>query len=338
MKKVPKRFDEIVSPYNKIIFNTIPKTGGTYLKSIALSKHSFPAQHYICADLQDALNDDFKRAWIENCLSEDVIPASIREKSLIFSVVRNPFDLLVSMYTYGWPYCRPSSIFLAGMRIAQKFHTFTCDESADLTQERRRIAEFCNKFKLETKSIVNRISPLPNIFNDPYWPDVMDEKWGWPFSTFEDFIKRYCDSEITEWPGQIYQKNFLFFQMFDESGVCRSPIVLRLETIAEGLTVLGSKLGLNVNTSLKSTDWIRQSRKKKSKNDYQLFYTDELRELVEIKCERELRSFGYNFDGHDERVIIDTGNIRYSPVTDEFNLFDYDEELTLNLVRNNFVV
>ena len=51
-----------------------------------------------------------------------------------------------------------------------------------------------------------------------------------------------------------------------------------------------------------------QKREKNSRDiihrDYKIFYDEELRQLVERKCWRELDAFGYSFDGHDERVII----------------------------------
>ena len=91
---------------------------------------------------------------------------------------------------------------------------------------------------------------------------------------------------------------------------------LRTEKLAEGADLLCSQFGIKLQavawTEKKEEGGLNLSRKR----DYREYYSDEMRELVEKKCERELRTFGYDFDGCDDRVLLDVGEIKYNPYTD----------------------
>lgn len=226
------RIDKIISRFNGLAFNHIPKTGGSYIRKIALKKHGIPAGHWVCVDEAAGCLGD--RAWEENCLG-----ISELKGALIFSVVRNPFDLLVSMYNYGWPHPR-------------------------------------------------------------------NEK---PFPSFRCFAEAYCDPDY-KWPVP-WQKNFLFFQIFDKDSICRSPLVLRTERLDEGLEKLCAQFDIVPSIS---PDRVNPSRP--AGKNYKHYYSENLRYLVKKKCERELDLFGYDFDGPDDRIIIDTSGIKYNPLTD----------------------
>ena len=50
--------------------------------------------------------------------------------------------------------------------------------------------------------------------------------------------------------------------------------------------------------------------------DYRNFYSDKSREIVEKKRAREIKVFGYTFDGDDGRTIIDPSDIMYKITED----------------------
>lgn len=112
--------------YTKLFYIHVPKTEGNYITKVALRKITDPLSgeeksalpgwltggkknavrlinggHCVCT--KKPLNTaKYNRAWTKRC-------SSIRgmQGFLVFSAVRNPFDPLVSMYTYGYPYRRP---------------------------------------------------------------------------------------------------------------------------------------------------------------------------------------------------------------------------------------
>jgi len=140
------------------------------------------------------------------------------------------------------------------------------------------------------------------------------ESFGWPIDSFEEFIKAYCDEE---YPWMIkQQKNFLFFQIFDDQGECCPHFLLRNECLDEGLKVICKPF----NIIPKCSDVRIRSSRGSGGDDYKKYYTRSLRSLVEKKCSRELEAFGYSFDGHDGRTIIDTSSIRYNPHADMLTL------------------
>ena len=111
-----------------LFFVHVPKTAGRYIVSVAL-KHELRQgpflprgklyegtetgrMHYGGHNVV-ARNPDSPMEYFTHCVQE----APGWAESLRFTVIRNPFDLLVSMYTARWPYDGPTTHML--------FPTFT---------------------------------------------------------------------------------------------------------------------------------------------------------------------------------------------------------------------
>lgn len=87
---------------NKLLyFIHVPKTAGTFVtrylerelgERFVREGHTIPA---VCF-----------RPWMER-FGPAHFSGVPRDRCTVFSVVRNPFDLLVSMYTFGFPYWAP---------------------------------------------------------------------------------------------------------------------------------------------------------------------------------------------------------------------------------------
>ncbi len=286
IQKIPSSFKQLTSQFNTLFFIHIPKTGGSYVLKKALKheivnvmerkerfisaisrlctiggtparflpsllqKRIYYIRHPVCTSKPLDIGR-FPRAWRHTCAHSKHF-----KNSLVFTIVRNPFDLLVSFYSYGFPYRRPRPG-----------------------------------------------KPRP-------WLDAI----GFPFSSFDEFIRAYCNCD---YPWLVkYQQKFLFFQLFGDDSICQCHLILKNECLDEGLQILCEPFGIK---PFSSEGRIKSSRKPSERN-YKQFYNDELRELVETKCRRELEAFGYSFEGHDGRVIIDPKNIRYNPHTDEASI------------------
>jgi len=134
------------------------------------------------------------------------------------------------------------------------------------------------------------------------------------FTTFEDFIKAFCDKDPRI--NAPYFNRFLYFQWFDDDGNNMVKYALRTEKLTQGAELLCSQFGIKTQevpwTEKKEEGGLNISRKR----DYREYYNNQTRELVEKKCERELRAFGYDFDGCDDRALLDVGDIKYNPYTD----------------------
>jgi len=275
MKRIDDKLKALAETSTSLFHVRIPRTASTYVDNIALApiardlrspsrwynRISMPfasdkrfavyaAGHPVCT--QQPLDIPiYNRAWTNTCMHFNEF-----NQSLVFSVVRNPFDLLVSMFTYGFPYRRPRE-----------------DKPKDA---------------------------LDTI--------------GFPFASFDEFVRAFCDPNFSWVVG--YQQRFLFFQIFNDYGDCVPHFLLRYECLDAALSRL---FMFYKHTPKVSKKRLLASRNEKER-DYRLYYSTELQQLVELKCSRELNAFGYTFDGHDGRELIDPNCIHYNPHTDEFRL------------------
>jgi hypothetical protein len=288
-KPIPESINEIAKDYKTLFFHHIPKAAGKYVINQAL-KHEigervFYIPHPVSTEKVIDLNG-YNRAWVETCVNDTGF-----QKSLCFTIVRNPFDYLVSEYYYGFPYNRDyeklRSIKLKLLKLRGNYSI-------------KKIKSFLREVIIEL--IQNK---KPSKKEDPF---------KWQFNSFEHFINCYCDPDF---PWIIKQQHkFLFFQLFGDNGKCAARYALRSENLNEGLIWLCKYFNIKPNIS---DQLVNASRGKKAR-DYKLFYNSEMRKLVEKKCKRELEAFGYSFDGHDNRIIIDTKNLYYNPHTDIFKM------------------
>ncbi len=112
--------------FRTLYFIHVPRTGGKYVTELALRQLLRPSRPRWRAELERALwrrpaergavyvsahgvgttrplaIPRYHRAWTHSYRRDPEL-----DTSLVFATIRNPFDLLVSMYTYGFPYRRP---------------------------------------------------------------------------------------------------------------------------------------------------------------------------------------------------------------------------------------
>lgn len=84
-----------------VYFIHVPRTAGTFTTRImnaALGERFFREGHTVPACCMRPWLDRFGPAHFT------VVP---RDRCTVFTIVRNPFDLLVSMYKFGFPYWAP---------------------------------------------------------------------------------------------------------------------------------------------------------------------------------------------------------------------------------------
>lgn len=145
--------------------------------------------------------------------------------------------------------------------------------------------------------------------NDEYcesgWASV---NYTHQFHSFKQFISGYCDPNF-EWHQPQLQK-FLFSQLFDINHTCVADIIIKYEYLDEAKRILNTKLKHPIvdnicNVSVRKTKY------------YKDYYDEEMIELINKKCHRELKYFNYDFNGSTkyEPLIINC-NLKYDVYND----------------------
>lgn len=92
--------------YQSLFFVHIPKCAGKHIIEVVLAhevgQRLFYIGHPVCTSKPLRIKR-FNRAWTQSCADDPNY-----KKSFVISTIRNPFDLLVSMYEYGFPYLAPT--------------------------------------------------------------------------------------------------------------------------------------------------------------------------------------------------------------------------------------
>lgn len=261
-------------------FIHIPKCGGNYIKSVFRNTCVENLGYYLCLiqnkarylrgqdnlipllcgghshgiatrDKRIVLNPPFDGDGRKGFHSS-YLESELFYSSFVFSTIRNPFDMLVSLY-----------FFNLGSNIK-------------------------NNVKVQVETFDKFIELLcDNNHND---------------QLYEDLNLTLCRSECF--------KRFLFFQLFNISGICQANAIFRLETIKDSITKMF--IGDAFAKDLSCLNEIIQPRLGTIRNDrdYRKYYTQKSVDLVYKKFGREIKFFGYDFeDGLTSTVdIIDTSN------------------------------
>ena len=271
MKATPLHNLESYDPdsFNRFYFLHIPKTSGVRLTTLNGPVQELPRFDHPQMDDEHTLlpnGKTFRKLKHAFCSGEVYdrtksaarfcsafdFPFFNRDDTFVFTIVRNPFDLLCSYFHHHR--LRGSSGGWGG----------------------------CNHFHKCTN--------------------------------FERFLRVYC-SKYTVWHVPILHGN-LYAQMFDTAGKCHVHVALRYERMAQGLRMMNERFGLTF-------DWQDYDRRVNSFEDnqtsknqnYKHYYSDEMVELVQEKCARELSQFGYNFDGPTcESAFVDPRRVMYNPI------------------------
>ena len=146
--------------------------------------------------------------------------------------------------------------------------------------------------------------------NDKYchsgWASV---NYTHQFKTFKEFIIAYCNPNF-EWHQPQFQK-FLFSQLFDINHNCVADIIIKYEYLSEAKKMLNTKLEHPIKDN-----FVNKSINKTK--PYKEYYDEEMIELVNKKCHRELKYFNYDFTGSTkhEPLIINC-NIKYDVYNDK---------------------
>ena len=157
-----------------------------------------------------------------------------------------------------------------------------------------------------------------------YQGEKGDLTWGQGISTFEDWIKKWCDPDFP-WRDP-HRRKFMFHQLFKQDTTPGVHYVIRTERFEEGLEKLLHAAGI-LEPDMRVKD-LPISRGKVSpqmidpmtdkRRNWQDFYTQEMKELVRLKCEPELTAFGYDFNGpSDDRVLFKPNYMRYRRDADD---------------------
>ena len=247
----------------KIIHIHIPKTGGSWLNK-TLGRYA--SEYFLpTADFNLRVSDCVHSYWRDSTLSyptaqvyydkmeyqivnevKKTTEEHVFDDAMKISIVRNPFDLLVSFYHF-----QPND-----------------DKSLSM----RKYVPGGGPTGLGNCNAVHGIS------------------------SFEDFVKKWCDPNFPwEWRNSEC-RYFLFHQMFNAAGRCGVDVIMKNEELNAATYQLMKDSGYGDFPEI-LTSKRNHTSSARNKADYRSFYTDELRELVQKHCQAELVLFDYDFDG-----------------------------------------
>lgn len=150
-------------------------------------------------------------------------------------------------------------------------------------------------------------------------PDTEDG-WGnvnyiYGIRNFSEFVEKFCSPKI-QWNHALnstYWNRMTYCQWFDQSGNAIVNFAIRSESLKDGMKEFLTASGLcngGIKHPPKSAANINHKRKKK---DYREYYDNTSREIAEQYFSREMKVFGYDFDGPtDERIIYDIERMQLS--------------------------
>lgn len=110
-----------------------------------------------------------------------------------------------------------------------------------------------------------------------------------PKKNFKELIIDYCDPSL-EWHLPLMKK-FLYNQIFDDNGNCHCDYAIIYDNLNQGLHELFKKTNNNYKYSKKNLN----SSNTKS---YKEYYDNEMVNMVNKKCKRELEMFNFDFNGY----------------------------------------
>jgi hypothetical protein len=110
-----------------------------------------------------------------------------------------------------------------------------------------------------------------------------------PHKNFKELIKLYCSSE-ENWHIPLLKK-FLYNQIFDDNGNCCCDYAVIFDNLNDGFEQLLKINGYDVEK-------INLHKNVSNTKNYKNYYDEEMIELVNNKCRRELDMFNFDFNGY----------------------------------------
>ncbi len=247
---------------NRLIFLSIPKTASSLIRDHVLPLSGIEARgchQWFQASLPSWVENINEVGFAKDAPNLDKTKSinsmfywystAELEQSLVFTVVRNPFDWLASYY----------------------FHTTSMGQVG--------------------------------------WQNMLlNFDLG---KTFKHFICNFTDPDF-KWPHPDF-KDFLWHQMFNNSGHCCVDVVIPYELLSIGISNLLRETRVwNNNIDFEKRVQISTARPGKS---YHELYDKEMQQLIEAHCASELQMFRYSFDGlcKDSPPLIYAKDIIYKP-------------------------
>lgn len=315
----------------QFFFIHIPKTGGSYMTKAMCLNHSkdlkkenfyqYTNNKIFCR--RSTHSSANRMCFIDHGYSYDY---NFMKDKLVFSVIRNPFDMLLSQYKYA----------TKGVELTESFESY--------------VKKFCNLQARENqKKIVEKLFKRKCLeVNKDNLGHNIGIRSGpairWPENT-KSILGPELRMNLNDFKMPYNLRQNLFHQLFDDEGICIADFVLRIEDIKVGLTKLNNRLNslhgediltipenrvnrsnffgdnrrlcANYSTGILSKMLPKEVLKLKNGakhsdlstikktitsrlDNYKLWYSDKLVDIVNNYFKKELDFFGYTFDGYDK--------------------------------------
>jgi len=244
---------------NPMVYIRVPKTGSTSV----IEYPYFPSQTLNCG--QTAAGH-MKFSEIQRFYDFD-----LQQKSVVWGVVRNPFDWLVSYY---------SSTPANHKSHGPYWHHNT---------------SFTDWIKLWVNDLI-KIKGMPDLTSFLFFQLYASNSY--------ELVCEPDHHSAGSWNGV-----FPHPHINHDKNICQADIIIRFERLAEGWHKFHDNMW-NVSKTCQSHQPLARERKGK-RGDYKDYYTPETRQMIEKHCAEELKLFGYDFDGPtDDSIFINPNRCR----------------------------
>jgi len=148
-----------------------------------------------------------------------------------------------------------------------------------------------------------------------------EDGWGnvnyiYGIRSFPEFVEKFCSPKVP-WNhalNTMYWKRSMYAQWFDRNATPVVNFAIRSENLYDGMERLLIASGFE---NIKHPPRNKSNYSHRKNKDYREYYDSASSEMVEKYFARELRVFGYDFDGStDDRIIYDIERMHLSYTVD----------------------
>ena len=293
-----KKTTEMIDQWNKMTthinnYYLIDNSPGIHLKRGAFRNHNHDQSMFSLLTKKYKLFDKIRKKYVSCCSESKFQTCLYIGIPTITLSLENSSHFINGGYTFGIPYKNQLQEYNQYILNGDE-HKYTNGQGLPNIID----GDYAPKYSPETQfifSIVRNPYEMLYLLYKNKFGKIGDHPLSIKYiNTFEEFIVKYCDN-TWPYPGGFpcpYLKKSLYAQLYDNENKPIVHMIIIYEHLSKGLQFLQEMIpSMNISNSLNNYE----------KSDYELHYTEHMKQLVQVKCAKELERFDYSFEGHHGR-------------------------------------